>query len=62
MQKENIELRSPKVQNVIEKMPRRLVLSAILIYVIVFLLVLLVIYFLDLESANILSRLLKQIV
>ncbi|AZS28980.1 hypothetical protein D8S85_05030 [Butyricimonas faecalis] len=62
MQKENIELRSPKVQNVIGKMPRRLVLSAILIYVIVFLLVLLVIYFLDLESANILSRLLKQIV
>ena len=59
MQKENIELRSPKVQNVIGKMPRRLVLSAILIYVIV--LVLLVIYFLDLESANILSRLLKQI-
>ena len=35
MQKENIELRSPKVQNVIGKMPRRLVLSAILIYVIV---------------------------
>lgn len=62
MQKENIELRSPKVQNVIGKMPRRLVFSAILIYVIVFLLVLLVIYFLDLESANILSRLLKQIV
>ena len=62
MQKENIELRSPKVHNVIGKMPRRLVLSAILIYVIVFLLVLLVIYFLDLESANILSRLLKQIV
>ena len=62
MQKENIELRSPKVQNVIGKKPRRLVLSAILIYVIVFLLVLLVIYFLDLESANILSRLLKQIV
>ncbi len=62
MEKENIELRSPKVQNVIGKMPRRLVLSAILIYVIVFLLVLLVIYFLDLESANILSRLLKQIV
>ena len=61
MQKENIELRSPKVQNVIGKMPRRLVRSAILIYVIVFLLVLLVIYFLDLESANILSRLLKQI-
>ncbi len=30
MQKENIELRSPKVQNVIGKMPRRLVLSAIL--------------------------------
>lgn len=62
MEKENIELRSPKVQNVIGKMPRRLVLSAILTYVIVFLLVLLVIYFLDLESANILSRLLKQIV
>ena len=62
MEKENIELRSPKVQNVIGKMPRRLVLSAILIYIIVFLLVLLVIYFLDIESANILSRLLKQIV
>ncbi len=62
MEKENIELRSPKVQNVIGKMPRRLVFLAILIYTTVFILILLIIHFLDLESANILSRLLKQII
>lgn len=44
MENKDVELRSPKVRNIIGKMPRGLVFSAVFIYLIVFLLILAIVY------------------
>lgn len=57
MENKNVELRSPKVRNVIGKVPRRLVASAIFIYLIVLLMILAVVCMLNIESDGIVNRL-----
>ena len=56
MNDENSKLKSPKVRNLIGKIPRQLVLLALVIYVIVFVLVLFVIDFFFLYSEGIVER------
>lgn len=60
MENKDVELRSPKVRNIIGKMPRGLVFSAVFIYLIVFLLILAIVYLLDIESEGILNRILGK--
>lgn len=60
MEDKGIELRSAKVRHVIGKMPRRLVFSAICIYLIVLVLIVVIVCLLDIESGGILNRLLGK--
>lgn len=57
MENNDVELRSPKVQNVIGKMPVKLIVGAVAIYVAVFLLVLVVVLLLDIDGAGTVKRL-----
>lgn len=47
-----MELKSPKVQSLIGKIPRRLVISAVIIYTLVFLLILVVVRVLNIDGAG----------
>ncbi len=58
MKEENIELRSEKVRNVIGKVPRKLVVVTIAIYLFVLLLIAGVVYLLNIETTGIINRLL----
>ena len=60
MKDENNELKSPRVRNLIGKIPRRLVLFALVIYIVVFILVLFVIDFLGINAEGIVERILGK--
>lgn len=56
MDKNDIELRSPKVQNVIGRMPRGLIITALFVYLVVLIFVFVVVLLLNIDSEGILNR------
>lgn len=62
MENKDIELRSPKVRNVIGRMPRGLTVTAITIYLVVLLLIagIVVLLDMDIEGMEMLNRLLGK--
>lgn len=62
MENKDIELRSPKVRNVIGRMPRGLTVAAVVIYLVVLLLIagIVVLLDMDIEAMDMLNRLLGK--